>query len=48
MVPVPAPETLPAIAVVVVCHNSADALRSTLLALAAQLREDDEVVAVVS
>ena len=42
----PAPETLPAIAVVVVCHNSADALRSTLPALAAQLREDDEVVAV--
>jgi hypothetical protein len=43
---VPAPETLPAIAVVVVCHNSADALRSTLPALAAQLREDDEVVVV--
>ena len=42
----PAPETLPAIAVVVVCHNSADALRSTLPALAAQLREDDEVAVV--
>ena len=34
---VPAPETVPAIAVVVVCHNSADALRDTLPALAAQL-----------
>ena len=37
---------LPAIAVVVVCHNSADALRDTLPALAGQLREDDEVVLV--
>jgi N-acetylglucosaminyl-diphospho-decaprenol L-rhamnosyltransferase len=44
--PVPAPETLPAIAVVVVCHNSADALRDTLPALGAQLREDDEVAVV--
>ena len=43
---VPAPETLPAIAVVVVCHNSADALPDTLPALAEQLGPDDEVVIV--
>ncbi len=43
---VPAPETVPAIAVVVVCHNSADALRETLPALAAQLGSGDEVVVV--
>jgi GT2 family glycosyltransferase len=43
---VPAPETLPAIAVVVVCHTSAEALRATLPALAAQLGADDEVVVV--
>lgn len=46
MLSVPAPETLPAIAVVVVCHNSADALPDTLPALAGQLGEHDEVVVV--
>ncbi len=46
MTSVPAPETLPAIAVVVVSHNSADALRITLPALAAQLGEHDEAVVV--
>jgi GT2 family glycosyltransferase len=42
---VPAPD---AIGVVIVCHDSADALRATLPALRAQLREDDEVVLVDS
>jgi GT2 family glycosyltransferase len=42
------PSELPAITVVIVCHDSADALRATLPALAAQLRDGDEVVLVDS
>jgi GT2 family glycosyltransferase len=43
-----APSPSPAITVVIVCHDSVDALEATLPALASQLRDDDEVVLVDS
>jgi N-acetylglucosaminyl-diphospho-decaprenol L-rhamnosyltransferase len=43
---VPAPHPESAIAVVIVCHDSAPELERTLPALAAQLRDTDEVVVV--